>query len=91
MAAASDQEHLQYAIQNSRAIITKDDDFIQMHIQWQSEGKEHEGIFFCPYLDISAVGLIVKECVYFYEAIEAGAGTIEDDIRNRLYYVTSRG
>lgn len=91
MAAASDQEHLEYAAKNGRALITKDDDFIQMHVQWQHEGKDHEGIFFCPYRDIPAVGLIVRECLYFYEAIEAGAGTIEDDIGNKLYYVTSRG
>jgi hypothetical protein len=88
MASATDEEHLAYAVQENRALITKDDDFIKLHVKWQHEQKSHEGIFFCPYRDRPAIGLIVRECLYFYNVIELGAGTIEADIRNRLYYIT---
>lgn len=88
MATGSDLDHLEYATNDRRALITKDDDFIKLHVQWQEEGKGHAGIFFCPYRDKAMVGLIVNECLYYYKAIESGAGTLERDIENHLYYIT---
>jgi hypothetical protein len=90
MADATDEEHLNYARENRLAIVTKDDDFVKLQVRWPNEGKDHAGIFFCPHRDRPTIGLIVKTCVYYHEAIEADAGTIENDIENRLTTLQSR-
>lgn len=88
LATASDEAHLQYAVAERRVLVTKDSDFIELHEQWQAQGQWHCGIFFCPYRDAPTIGLLVQMCLDFYDAIALGAGTREDDIENRLYYVT---
>jgi hypothetical protein len=88
MPEAEDNKHLAYATEHNRAIITKDDDFVRLHMSWQKIDRNHSGIFFCIYRDRPAIGLIVRECLTYYQAIESGAGTIDADIRNRLYYIT---
>src|SRR5690606_3889694 len=46
---ASDEELLEYAVAHERAMLSKDDDFLTLHSQWQSAGRQHFGIFYCPY------------------------------------------
>jgi hypothetical protein len=84
---ASDNELLEYAVTHERAMLTKDDDFLTMHSNWQSAGKDHFGIFYCPYRDRPAIGLIVNVCKEYHELIESGVGE-EDDIKNEVVYIT---
>lgn len=84
---ADDIELLQYAIENERAILTKDDDFLALHRQWQSTNRHHFGIFYCPYRDRPAIGLIVKTCWEYYELIASDAGTL-DEINNTIFFIT---
>lgn len=88
MADAKDIEHLEYATQQGRAVITKDRDFPALHQQWMTDNRQHSGIFFCPYRNEPSVGLIVKACLFYYRAIEEKAGTLEEDIENKLHYIT---
>jgi hypothetical protein len=84
---ASDDKLLVYAVSHERAILTKDDDFLTLHSQWQGDGREHFGIFYCPYRDKASIGLIVKICAEYHELIESGAGT-DNDIKNEVMYIT---
>jgi predicted nuclease of predicted toxin-antitoxin system len=84
---ASDQELLEYAVTHERAMLTKDDDFLTMHSNWQNTGRDHFGIFYCPYRDRSVIGLIVKVCKEYHDLIESGAGE-EADIKNEVVYIT---
>jgi hypothetical protein len=88
MAEAKDEEHLNYAAQNGLSLISKDDDFIRLHVKWQQSNQIHYGVFFCPYRDRPSIGLIVEACLYYAEAIRTEAGTIEADMMNQLFYVT---
>jgi predicted nuclease of predicted toxin-antitoxin system len=83
MAEADDEAHLEYASENGLALITKDDDFLTIHRQ----GKQHSGIFYCPYRNIPAIGLIVTKCSEYHDMIELGAATIEE-IHNEIFYIT---
>ena len=84
---ATDVELLDYAVTHQRAILTKDDDFLTMHSEMQRVDLEHFGIFYCPYRDRPAIGLIVKACQEYHDLVENGAGTI-GDIKNEVIYIT---
>lgn len=84
---ATDDKLLEYATSHQRAMLTKDDDFLTLHSQWQLDLKEHYGIFYCPYRDRPAIGLIVKTCKEYYDLILYDVGT-EDDIKNDVMYIT---
>jgi hypothetical protein len=83
---ADDDVHFEYAVTNERAFITKDEDFIILHIQSQKDSREHYGIFYCPYRDRPAIGLIVSMCSEYYDLIENDAGTV-DDVKNQVIYI----
>lgn len=87
---ADDLTHLEYAAGEGRVVITRDADFTRHHATWQSENRRHAGIMFCT-SEIQgeiAIGRIVREVVMYYELIEGGAGSVEDDIANRLMFVS---
>lgn len=84
---ADDEILLAYAVTNARIMLTKDDDFLALHSQYVADGREHFGIFYCPYRDIPAIGLIVTICSEYHELISNNAGTI-DDLKNKVIYIT---
>jgi hypothetical protein len=90
LANASDPEHLQYATDEGRIIITHDDDFLKLDKDWRAQGKKHAGILYClPHLQgKSGIGKILSVCVIYHEMIAGGAGTLEGDIENQIIYVS---
>lgn len=88
MEDAKDPEHLEYAVRNERALLTKDDDFLRLHSDWQALKKNHFGIFYCPYRDKASIGLIVGACAEYHELILNEAGTLEGDINNQVIFIT---
>lgn len=84
---ASDDELIAYAIAHKHAMLSKDDDFLTRHSQLQDIGQKHYGIFYCPYRDRPAIGLIVTTCRAYYQLIESGAGS-DEDIENQVIYIT---
>lgn len=54
---------------------------------WQTENREHYGIFYCPYRDRPFIGLIVTTCREYHELVVNGAGSI-NDIQNQVFHIT---
>lgn len=90
MAEASDLEHLAYATKEGRTVVSHDIDFIRYHHEWQKTEKEHAGIMFClKHLQGKEYkGVIVREIMVYYELIAVGAGTVEQDIANHIFYIS---
>ena len=89
LAEADDLEHLEYATQQGRVMVTQDDDFAKYHVQWQQENKVHAGIMLVPkHLRGQAqISYTLTELLVYYEIIAGGAGTVEADIVNQLIYL----
>ncbi len=89
MAEASDLEHLEYATAEGRALVSMDKHFPKWHQRWQAEGKIHAGIFRVQahLQSDEGIGATVRQLFEYYLLIETGAGTIEVDIINQLYFI----
>ena len=89
MDTASDEELLEFATKEQRAMVTFDEDFLRLHNNWQEAGKRHGGIFrFGNNLQgEKKFGRLVTELFEYWQSIEGGAGTIEDDIENRRFFL----
>jgi hypothetical protein len=46
MGEAGDEDHLIYATENERVMVSCDKDFLRIHSRWQSEGLTHAGILY---------------------------------------------
>jgi len=90
MAAAKDAEHLAYATEQQCVLITHDDDFTRIDAEWRAINRPHGGIVYClPHVQgPQGVGKIVTVCAEYAILIDQGAGTYEDDIANRIIYVS---
>jgi hypothetical protein len=93
MQYAKDQEHLDYATREGRAIVAGDDDFLKLDAQWKDRGQEHAGIFYVEpairHLD-RAVGILVRALWFYHEAVSEGAATVEEVVYNQVNYITLR-
>ncbi|MAS37020.1 MAG: hypothetical protein CL610_23675 [Anaerolineaceae bacterium] len=87
MAEASDEAHLEYAANTERVLISADQDFLRLHRRWLDANKKHYGIFFClNHLQGShGIGTIVEECAFYFDAVHAGAASIEEFENNVIY------
>jgi uncharacterized protein with PIN domain len=75
MLGASDEDQLQFAFQQGRVLVTKDDDFLALH----AGGHEHAGIAFAkPYYRI---GDILPGLMLIYEVLHA------DDMRGKVEHL----
>lgn len=83
LADATDQEHLSYAVQAGLSVITKDDDFADLHYRWLEHQQPHCGIFLHRNRQQAAIGEIVNTCYEYYLLIEEGIGAL-DDVYNQL-------
>ncbi|MBE0689663.1 MAG: DUF5615 family PIN-like protein [Anaerolineae bacterium] len=90
MAAAKDAEHLTYATEQDCVLITHDDDFTRLDAEWRANNRPHGGIIYClPHVQgTQGVGRIVTICAEYAELIAQGAGTYEEDIANRIIFVS---
>lgn len=89
MAEADDESHLIYAAEHGYTIITQDADFAGSNTRWQQQGKSHAGIVIVPaYLQgESQISYIVREIMTYVELIRGGAGTLEEDVHNRVTFL----
>ncbi len=65
MLGAQDSDHLQYAADQHRVMLTQDIDFLKMH----SNGFEHSGIFYAR--QGSKIGYIVRRIVLIVKVLTA--------------------
>lgn len=83
-----DPDVLEYCHQHGYIFLTMDTS-ITKHIDDRvNEGKEHAGVFIgVRALQISGgIGVIVSEIVFFNDAIENDAATLEADVYNQVRY-----
>lgn len=87
---AGDPQHLEMATQQNRVLVTHDADFLRYHDEWQQDGKSHAGIMrLAPDLQgYPNIGRVVRVLLEYYEMIENGAGNLEDDVVNHLFYIS---
>lgn len=89
MAEAEDEALLNYAVQGKRALVSMDEDFQGWHFRWLEASKAHCGIFKISH-DLEGeggIGQIVKELFAYYELVEVGAATLENDIYQQLFFI----
>jgi hypothetical protein len=86
---AADPDHLEYATSQGRVVVTRDDDFLGLHRDWQEAGKRHAGIMYLQPDMQGKVGRLVTAILEYYEIIEGGAGNVEKDIYNQVIFIRS--
>ena len=65
MLGASDEEHLQLAASEGRAIVTQDDDFLRLH----AAGAKHAGIAYAP--QGTSIGDIIRGLMLIYQVLDS--------------------
>lgn len=90
MADVDDLTHLQYAADEVRVMVTHDADFLGLHDTWQAEGKSHGGIIHVhsQLQGEGSIGYIVKGLFEYYQLVESGAASVEEDFQNQRYFLT---
>lgn len=83
---AEDHEHLQYATDEGRIIITHDDDFLTLSSEWQQQDKKHAGIIYILSDKQGVIGIIVKELLFLHQTVLEGAASAED-FCNQVWYI----
>lgn len=85
MAEADDEQHLRYATEQHRILITFDKGFRDRAFRWIANNQNHGGVILIKsYLQgENGIGTIVKECIFLYEAVEIEAA-YEGEFRNQV-------
>jgi predicted nuclease of predicted toxin-antitoxin system len=87
MAAADDVEHLEYATAQGRTLVSHDRDYWTHHGEWLAQGMRPTGIVLFSNQLQSHVGRLVTELYELFQMIEGNAGTLEQDVYNKVYEV----
>jgi len=81
MADAEDEQHLNYAIQHGRVLVSCDDDFERLHAEAQAVAQEHNGIVYFRMTDqCKSIGIVVRELLFLNEAAD-----YETDLYNQIW------
>jgi uncharacterized protein with PIN domain len=75
MLSASDEEHLQRALAESRIIFTQDSDFLRLH----ATGMVHPGIVYAP--GQASIGEMIRGLMLIYQVLD------EEDMRSHVEYL----
>src|SRR5207244_7387869 len=71
MSDADDADHLAYAAEHERVMVSCDEDFEILHSDWQEMGRSHAGIVRFRMQDqCKDIGLIVREISFLQEAAD---------------------
>lgn len=73
--SATDEQHLQRALQESRVVVTQDDDFLRLH----AAGVEHSGIAYAP--QGTPIGRLIRGLMLIWQVLDA------DEMRNHVEYL----
>ncbi len=89
MAKASDMEHLEYATQLGRVVVSQDRDFAELHFEWEQLGKQHKGIMMVPSLlqGQAQIAYIVPRLIEYHDLATVGAAGPQNDIVNQLIWL----
>jgi len=86
---AKDFEHLEFATQEGRVMVSQDRDFNWLDKIWRRENRVHAGIMLLPtgLLGGALIRYAIRELTFYDEMVAGGAATIEDDIYNQLLWL----
>jgi predicted nuclease of predicted toxin-antitoxin system len=89
MAEASDEEHLVYATNHGRIMVSQDDDFNILNVQWQEVGRSHAGIMKVPHVfkGEAQISHTVQQVLFYVEAEQSGAVNYVTEIANHVIYL----
>lgn len=78
---APDHVLLLYAVEQERVMVSCDEDFPDLHNQWQQDQREHTGIVFFRMPDqCKSIGTIVRELAFLHQAAD-----YPNDLYNQLW------
>lgn len=85
-----DPDVLEYCHQHGYALITLDKGMRDHAASRFSEEKEHAGIFLGnkDFQGAKGIGTIVKFIIFFNDAVNGGAASVEDDVYNEIIDIT---
>ena len=81
MAGKSDPKQLSYATRNGWVLLTSDQDFLNLHMQWVQESKAHAGIIYYSQFQVA-----IGTCIWGVKLI-ADLLT-QEDMRNHLEFIS---
>ncbi len=89
MAQASDEEHLTYATERGRILVSQDEDFTIIHARWQDEGRSHAGIMkvSAQYSSEAQISFVVQRLAFYCEAEQGGAVDYQTEIANHVIFL----
>lgn len=89
LAEAADEDHLQYATENGRVMVSQDEDFTALDARWRQAGRSHAGIMkISPrYSGEAQISHIVEQLLFYVEAEEAGAVDYAAEIANHVIFL----
>ena len=81
MADAADNDHLAYAAQAGRVMVSCDEDFERLHAEWIMQGREHSGIVYFRMSDqCKSISVVVREILFLHDAADYHA-----DLYNQIW------
>ncbi len=84
-----DPDLLEYAHKNGYALLTHDQKITRHIATRHKEGKGHAGVFIARrhLQGEHGIGAIMTSILVYYELIAVGAGTVQEDVDNRVNYI----
>ena len=81
MSDADDSDHLMYAVNDERVMVTCDADFERYHAEWQAAGRAHCGIIYFRMKDqCQSISVVVRELLFLHEAAD-----YQTDLYNQIW------
>lgn len=89
MSEASDAEHLVYATEHQRVMVSQDRDYVDLHYEAQRLETSHEGIIVIrgQLQGEAQISFLVKSLFELDELVQGGAATLEGDFINKLTWL----
>jgi predicted nuclease of predicted toxin-antitoxin system len=78
---ADDSEHLAYAIEHERILVSRDKDFTVYHASLTGRDQHHYGIVYINRKNWENIGLIVSELLLIHEVATA------DEMIDQIWYI----
>ena len=85
----TNEEHLVYATNAGRVLVSQDADFTILNSRWQKSGRSHGGIMKVPpeYSDEAQISYVVQQLSLYVEAAQAGAVDYQTEIANHVIFL----
>ena len=81
MMGKPDSEQLSFATRNGLVLLTSDQDFLRLHLQWLREGKTHAGIIYYSQFHVS-VGICISGVKLIADFLTP------EEMRNHLEFIS---